>query len=104
MVFLAFSAGWCLLVGTGCTPLPWGGLLESRLWRDSPARSLRNKGLEIKSLFFFDLEPLARPIAAPGWPLLLPTDVGPPFRPDQKVKLDKSEATRGLSLGAVRGA
>jgi hypothetical protein len=31
-------------------------------------------------------------------PLLLPPGVGPPFRPDQKVKLDKSEATRGGSF------
>jgi hypothetical protein len=31
--------------------------------------------------------------------LLLPSGVGPPFRPDQKVKLDKTEARRGgLSL------
>src|SRR5208282_1125048 len=32
------------------------------------------------------------PVRAPGWALLLPPGVGPPFRPDQKVKLDKSEA------------
>ena len=105
MVFLAFSAAWCLLVGTGGTPPPMAGLLESRLWRGYPARSLRNQGLGIKSLFSFDLEPLPLPVGAPGWPLLLPPGVGPPFRPDQKVKLDKSEATRGgLPLDAVREA
>jgi hypothetical protein len=78
------------------------GLLESKLWRDAHARSLRNKGLELRSLFSFDLEPLPLPSGAQGWPLLLPPGVGPPFRPDQKVKLDKSEATRGdLSLDAT---
>jgi hypothetical protein len=81
------------------------GLLESRLWRDAHARSLRNKGLEVKSLLFFDLEPLPLPVGAPGWALLLRPGVGPPFRPDQKVKLDKRDATRGgLSLdGSPRG-
>ncbi len=34
-------------------------------------------------------------VRAPGWALLLPPDAGPPFRPDQKVKLDKTEARRG---------
>jgi hypothetical protein len=59
------------------------GLLESGVWRAYPARSLRNKGLEVKSLFSFDLEPFPRPVGAPGWPLLLPPGVGPPFRPDR---------------------
>jgi hypothetical protein len=105
MVLLAFSAALCFLVGTGGTHPPMAGLLESGLWRDAQARSLRNKGLEIKSLFSFDLEPLPLPVGAPGWPLLLCPGIGPPFRPDQKVKLDKSEATReGLSLDAVREA
>ena len=86
-------------------PPPMAGLLESRLWLDSPARSLRNKGLEVKSLFSFDLEAIPLPVAAPGWPLLLSTDVAPPFRPDQKVKLDKRAATkRGSFLDAVREA
>src|ERR1017187_10740978 len=47
-------------------PPPMAGLLESRLWLDSPARSLRNKGLEVKSLFSFDLEAIPLPVAAPG--------------------------------------
>ena|SRR5208283_2600847 len=77
------------------------GLLESRLWRDSPARSLRNKGLSIKSLFSFGLEPLPLSGGAAGWPLLLLPGVGHPFRPDQKVKLDKGEAQqRGAAPSA----
>ncbi len=39
------------------------------------------------------------PSLVPGWAPLLAPNVGPPFRPDQKVKLDKGEARRGgLSL------
>jgi hypothetical protein len=49
---------------------------------------LRNKDLEVKSLFFFHLGTFRRGFG-------LPPGVGPPFHPDQKVKLDKSEATRG---------
>jgi hypothetical protein len=45
-------------------------------------------GLEVKSLFFFLLGTFHHRLE-------LPPDVGPPFRPDQKVKLDKSEAGRG---------
>jgi hypothetical protein len=94
-----FSSFFCGLVFTGWYwwyPLPWGGLLESRVWRDSPARSLRNKGLEIKSLFFFDLEVLPLPVAAPGWPLLLSTDVGPPFRPIKKSSLTRTRPPEGI--------
>ena len=81
------------------------GLLESILWRDSSARSLRNNGLEVRSLFSFNLGPFPLPVGAPRWYFLLRPGIGPPFRPDQKVKLDKSEATRGgLSLDAVREA
>ena len=66
-----------------------------------PARSLGNKDLDVKSLFFFHLAAFCCTIRAPGWALLLSLGGGPPFRPDQKVKLDKTEA----GLGAVlRGA
>jgi hypothetical protein len=54
----------------------------------SAARSLRNNDLEVKSLFFFHLGTVRHRLE-------LPPDVGPTFRPDQKVKLDKSEAGRG---------
>jgi hypothetical protein len=56
---------------------------------------LRNKDLEVKSLFFFYLGTFRRAVRVPGRALLLPPGVGPPFRPDQKVKLDKTEARRG---------
>ena len=59
-----------------------------------PARSLGNKDLEVKSLFLKDLASFSLRISALGPLPLLPPGVGPPFRPDQKVKLDKSEATR----------
>jgi hypothetical protein len=49
----------------------------------------------VKSLFFFHLGTLSPPVRALG----CSPGVGPPFRPDQKVKLDKTEAGRGgLSL------
>jgi len=73
------------------------GLLESILWQDSPARSLGNKDLEVKSLFFFHLRDVPSRVRALGWALLLAPGVGPRFRPDQKVKLDKSEARRGAA-------
>ncbi len=54
-----------------------------------PARSLGNKDLEVKYLFLIDLAALeALPLLAAG--------VGPPFRPDQEVKLDKGEARRAV--------
>jgi hypothetical protein len=92
MVFLAFSAAWCLLAGTGGTP-SHGRSFGIKTLAGYPAMSLRNKDLEVKSLLFFDLEPLPLPVGAPGSPLLLRPGVGPPFRPDHKVKLDKREAT-----------
>jgi hypothetical protein len=49
---------------------------------------LRDKGLEVKSLFLFHLGMLRCGLG-------LPFDIGPPFRPDQKVKLDKGEARIG---------
>ena len=53
---------------------------------------MRNKDLEVKSLFFFHLGTFRRRFG-------VPPGFGPPFRPDQKVKLDKSEARReGLFL------
>jgi hypothetical protein len=94
---LGFSGSWCvywLVMG----PPPLVGLLESRLWRGSPARSLRNNDLEVKSLFVFHLAPFCCRFGLLGLVLLLRPGVGPPFRPDQKVKLDKGEATRGGPL------
>src|SRR5208283_5315177 len=87
----------CLLVGNDGTPPTMAGLLESILWQDSPARSLGNKDLEVKSLFFFHLRDVPSRVRALGWALLLAPGVGPRFRPDQKVKLDKSEARRGAA-------
>ena len=60
-----------------------------------PARSLGNKDLEVKSLFLKDLASFSLRISALEPLPLLPPGVGPPFHPDQKVKLDKSESTRG---------
>jgi hypothetical protein len=60
-----------------------------------PARSLGNKDLEVTSLFLKDLASFCCQLGPPGWALLLSPGVGPPFRPEQKVKLDKGEATRG---------
>ncbi len=60
-----------------------------------PARSLRNKDLEVKSLFLKDLALFSLRFSALGPLPLLPPGVGPPFHPEQKVKLDKSEATGG---------
>jgi len=74
------------------------GLLESILWLDSPARSLRNKDLEIKSLFSFGLERFRCPGWGSGMAGFAFLRLLTPFRPDQKVKLDKSEATRGGSF------
>ncbi len=62
------------------------------------ARSLRNKDLEVKSLFIRDLALFAPAILALGPLPLLPAGAGPPFHPEQKVKLDKSEATGGGSF------
>jgi hypothetical protein len=52
---------------------------------------LRNKDLLLKSLFFFHLGTFPPPVRALG----CSPGVGAPFRPDQKVKLDKTEARRG---------
>jgi len=49
---------------------------------------LRNKDLFVKSLFFFHLGTFCRWFGG----LLLSPGVEPPFRPKQKVKLDKTEA------------
>ena len=61
-----------------------------------PARSLGNKDLGVKSLFLKDLASFAIRFSALGPLPLLPPGVGPPFHPEQKVKLDKSEATRAV--------
>ena len=51
-----------------------------------------------------DLGPLPLLLWAPGWAVLLPPGAGLPFRPDQKVKLDKTEATEmGLLLYSQDG-
>src|ERR1019366_7389895 len=57
--FSFFDVYWLVLV----VPPPMAGLLVSGLWRDAHARSLRNKGLELRSLFSFDLDPAS----AAGW-------------------------------------
>jgi len=49
-------------------------------------------------LIALDLGSLPLLLWAPGWAVLLPPGAGPPFRPEQKVKLDKSEATGGGSF------
>ena len=85
----------CLLVGNGGTPLPWTVFWNQYFSWVPPARSLRNKDLEVTSLFFFHLGTFCRRFGLWDGRFLLSPDVGPPFRPDQKVKLDKSEATRG---------
>jgi hypothetical protein len=59
---------------------------------DFPARSLRNKDLSVKSLFFFHLGTFPG-LGREGH--LLPSGVEPPFRPKQKVKLDTTEARKG---------
>jgi hypothetical protein len=46
-------------------------------------------------LIAVDLGPLLLLVWAPGWAVLLSPGAGPLFRPNQKVKLDKSEAGRG---------
>jgi hypothetical protein len=89
-----FFCVWWLLVGSGGTPPPMTGLLESILYLGSPARSLRNKDLLVKSLFFFHLGTFPPPVLALGWWAFASSRLGPPFRPDQKVKLDKTEARR----------
>jgi hypothetical protein len=58
-------------------------------------QSIERKRLRGKVLIALDLGPLLLLLWAPGWAVLLSLDVGPPFRPDQKVKIDKSEAGRG---------
>src|ERR1700690_1906117 len=88
-----FSAGGVYWAVDGVSP-PMTGLLESMLYLVSPASSLRNKDLSVKSLFFFHLGTFrcwfAGTFLSPG--------VEPPFRPDQKVKLDKAQAGRGSLL------
>ena len=74
---------------------PMAGLLESRLWRDSHARSLRNKGLGLKSLFSFDLESPRLSGWGSGMGAFASSRRRTPFRPDLKVKLEKSEGARG---------
>jgi hypothetical protein len=46
-------------------------------------------------LIALDLGLLPLLLSGPGWALLVPLGVGTPFRPDQKVNLDKTEATTG---------
>src|ERR1035438_4587112 len=53
-VFLGFLVVVCLLDSDGVPP-PMAGILESILSLGFPARSLRNKDLLVKSLFFFHL-------------------------------------------------
>ena len=58
-------------------------------------QSIERKRLRDKVLIALDLGPLPLLLWAPGWAVLVPPGAGPPFRPDQKVKLDKTEAGRG---------
>src|ERR1019366_3662704 len=76
------------------------GLLESRLWRGYPARSLRNKGLEVKSLLFFDLEPLPLPVGGSGMAAFASSRRWiPHFVPIKKSSLTKGRPPEGSFLG-----
>ena len=55
-----------------------------------------NKNLEVRYLFLKDLASLPIRISALGLLPLLPSGVGPPFHPDQKVKIDKTLAARAV--------
>ena len=67
-----------------------------------PFQSLERKWLRGKVFILLSLRDVPLAVRAPGWALLLPPGVGPPFRPDQKVKLDKSEARRGAGCPTLR--
>ena len=86
-------------------------LLVSHWGYSSPTRSIGIKNLagffwqdierkRVRSniLIRLGLDPLPLLFWAPGWAVLLPSGAGPPFRPEQKVKLDKTEAGRGGSF------
>jgi hypothetical protein len=84
----------CVLVGNWGYPLPTRSIgiknLAGFFWQ-----SIEWKRLRGKVLIALDLGPLPLLLWAPGWVVLLPLGAGPPFRPEQKVKLDKTEARRG---------
>jgi hypothetical protein len=84
----------CLLVGTGGAP-PYFRSFGMNTLAAIPARSLGNKDLEVKYLLLKDLAWLLAGISAFGLGLFLHPGVGSTFRPDQKVKLDKTMARRG---------
>jgi len=82
-------------------PLPWPVFWNQDFSGGSLARSLGNKDLEVKSLFFFHLGTFRRRLGLRDGPFAFSRRWTPisSFRPDQKVKLDKTDATRGgLSL------
>ncbi|MGA2966601.1 MAG: hypothetical protein ABSD64_10335 [Terriglobales bacterium] len=95
--FFGFCVYWLVLGGT----LPYFRSFGMNTLAAVPAKSLGNKDLEVTYLFLKDLASFALRISALGPLPLLPPGVGPPFHPEQKVKLDKSEATRGGPFPSV---
>jgi hypothetical protein len=91
--FFGFRVYWLVL---GATPPRYFRSFGMNTLADILARSLGNKDLEVKSLFLKDLSSFAPWIS--GLELLPPLrpGVGPPFHPEQKVKLDRSEATEAV--------
>jgi hypothetical protein len=67
--------------------------LAGFFWQSIEGKRLRGKVLTVLDLGAFPLLLRVR-----GWAGLLRAGVGPPFRPEQKVKLDKTEATGGGSF------
>ena len=97
-VFWGFLASWGVYwLVIGGTPSPTRSIGIKTL-AGFFYQSIELKWLRGKALIALDLGPLPRLLWAPGWAVLLPPGAGPPFRPEQKVKLDKNEAGRGGSF------
>ena len=97
-IFWGFLASWGVYwLVIGGTPSPPRSIGIKTL-AGFFCQSIERKRLRGKVLTDLDLGSLPLLLWAPGWAVLLPPGAGPPFRPEQKVKLDKSEAGRGGSF------
>src|ERR1019366_606448 len=86
MYFSAFGVYWSV---TGVPSPPMAGILESIFSGVLPARSLRNKDLEVKSLFFFQLGTFRRRFGLRAGHLCLLPALDPHFIPIKKSSLTK---------------
>jgi len=91
--FLASWGVYWLVIGGTTSPTRSIGI---KILAGFFCQSIEPKRLRGNVLIALDLGRLPLLVRAPGWAVLLPRGAGPPFRPDQKVKLDKSEAGRGV--------